>query len=129
MGNEATTLRYVLITPSRNEARFIEETLKSVVAQTILPLKWVIVNDGSTDTTGEIAARYAERHDWIELVNRPVRRERHFAAKVEAFKAGLERVKELEYEIIGNLDADVSFDPDYFEFLLSKFTQDSRLGV
>jgi glycosyltransferase involved in cell wall biosynthesis len=129
MANGANNLRYVLITPSRNEARFIEKTLESVVHQTVLPLKWVIVNDGSTDTTGEIAARYAERHDWIELVNRPIRKERHFAAKVEAFKAGLERVKELEYEIIGNLDADVSFDPDYFEFLLSKFKQDSRLGV
>jgi len=129
MGNEAITLRYVLITPSRNEARFIEETLKSVVAQTILPLKWVIVNDGSTDATGEIVAKYAERYSWIELVNRPVRKERHFAAKVHAFNAGLERVKELQYDIIGNLDADVSLDADHFEFLLSKFSQDGRLGV
>lgn len=129
MGNEANKLRYVLITPSRNEARFIEQTLKSVVRQTVLPSKWVIVNDGSTDATAEIASRYAEQHSWIEIVNCPIRVKRHFAAKVEAFKAGLERVKEIEYEIIGNLDADVSFGPDYFEFLLSKFAQDSRLGV
>jgi biofilm PGA synthesis N-glycosyltransferase PgaC len=129
MGNEANTPQYVLITPSRNEARFIEKTLESVVQQTVLPLKWVIVNDGSTDATGEIAARYAERYSWIELVNRPARKERHFAAKVEAFNAGLERVKHLSYDIIGNLDADVSLDPDHFEFLLSKFSQDSRLGV
>jgi glycosyltransferase involved in cell wall biosynthesis len=129
MSNEAITLRYVLITPSRNEARFIEETLKSVVAQTILPLKWVIVNDGSTDATGEIVAKYGAQYSWIELVNRPVRKERHFAAKVQAFNAGLERVKELRYDIIGNLDADVSLDADHFEFLLSKFSQDSRLGV
>jgi glycosyltransferase involved in cell wall biosynthesis len=129
MSNEATTLRYVLITPSRNEARFIEGTLKSVVAQTILPLKWVIVNDGSTDATGEIVAKYAAQYSWIELVNRPVRNERHFAAKVQAFNAGLERVNELPYDIIGNLDADVSLDADHFEFLLSKFDQDSRLGV
>ena len=95
----------------------------------ILPLKWVIVNDGSTDATGEIVARYAAQYSWIELVNRPVRKERHFAAKVHAFNAGLERVKELQYDIIGNLDADVSLDPDHFEFLLSKFSQDSRLGV
>ena len=122
MGNEANTLRYVLITPSRNEARFIEETLKSVVAQTILPLKWVIVNDGSTDATGEIVAKYAAQYSWIELVNRPVRKERHFAAKVQAFNAGMERVKDLQYDIIGNLDADVSLDPDHFEFLLSKFS-------
>ena len=129
MGNGTNNLRYVLITPSRNEARFIEKTLESVVSQTVLPLKWVIVNDGSTDASGEIAARYAAQYSWIEIVNCPVRKERHFAAKVEAFKVGLERVNEVDYEIIGNLDADVSFDPGYFEFLLSKFTQDSRLGV
>jgi len=129
MSNEAKNLRYVLITPSRNEARFIESTLRSVVHQTVLPLKWVIVNDGSTDATAEIVEVYAEEHSWIELVNRPVRNERHFAAKVEAFNAGFERVKQLPYEIIGNLDADVSLDTDHFEFLLSKFSQDHRLGV
>jgi poly-beta-1,6-N-acetyl-D-glucosamine synthase len=129
MGSEANPLQYVLITPSRNEARLIENTLKSVVAQTVLPLKWVVVNDGSTDATAEIVGKYAERYNWIELVNRPLRKERHFAAKVHAFNSGLERVKELPYDIIGNLDADVSLDPDHFEFLLSKFGQDSRLGV
>jgi len=129
MGNGTNNLRYVLITPSRNEARFIGKTLESVVSQTILPLRWVIVNDGSTDATAEIAAKYARQYSWIELVNRPVRKERHFAAKVEAFNAGLERVKQLEYEILGNLDADVVLDADHFEFLLSKFREDSRLGV
>jgi poly-beta-1,6-N-acetyl-D-glucosamine synthase len=129
MSNETTSLSYVLITPSRNEARFIEETLKSVVAQTILPLKWVIVNDGSTDATGEIVGKYAAQHSWIELVNRPVRKERHFAAKVEAFNTGLERVRQLPFQIICNLDADVSLDRDHFSFLLSKFSQDDRLGV
>src|SRR5450432_774278 len=129
MGSEANPLQYVLITPSRNEARFIENTLKSVVGQTVLPLKWVVVNDGSTDATAEIVRTYAGRYTWIELVDRPVRKERHFAAKVEAFNSGMERVKQLSYDIIGNLDADVSLDPDHFEFLLSKFSQDSRLGV
>jgi glycosyltransferase involved in cell wall biosynthesis len=129
MGNQTENLPYVLITPSRNEARFIEETLKSVVAQTVLPLKWVIVNDGSTDATADIVTKYAAQHGWIELVNQPVRKERHFAAKVEAFNAGLERVKQLPYEIIGNLDADVSLEPDHFSFLLSKFSEDRRLGV
>ena len=129
MNTEGKNLRYVLITPSRNEARFIEKTLESVVQQTELPLKWVIVNDGSTDTTAEIVARYAARHSWIELVNHPVRKERHFAAKVHAFNAGFQRIRQLQYEIIGNLDADVSLDADHFEFLLSKFRQDSRLGV
>ena len=129
MENEEKNLRYVLITPSRNEAHLIEKTLESVVNQTVLPLKWVIVNDGSTDATADIVAKYVARRTWIELVNRPARKERHFAGKVHAFNAGLERVKKLPYEIIGNLDADVSLDPDHFEFLLFKFREDSSLGV
>lgn len=120
---------YVLITPARNEEAFIGRTLESVVQQTYPPRKWVIVNDGSTDATLEIVEPYAKTCDWIELVNLPVRRDRHFAAKVEAFNAGLARVRNLDYQVIGNLDADVSLDTDHFEFLLSKFSKDPRLGV
>ncbi len=128
--SESRTLpAYVLITPSRNEEAFIEKTIESVTHQTVLPARWVIVNDGSTDSTGAIAERCAAEHDWIEVVNRPVRKERNFAAKVHAFNAGLERLKDINYEIIGNLDSDVVLDADHFEFLLTKFTQDSRLGV
>jgi biofilm PGA synthesis N-glycosyltransferase PgaC len=129
MNRERNDLRYVLISPSRNEARFIECTLQSVISQTVLPLKWVIVNDGSTDDTATIVARYTERYAWIELVNRPARKERHFAGKVHAFNAGLDRVSQLPFDIIGNLDTDVTLDKDHFEFLLSKFDDDSRLGV
>jgi glycosyltransferase involved in cell wall biosynthesis len=121
--------RYVLITPARNEAAFIEKTLESMAHQTVLPVKWVVVNDGSTDATGSIVSRYAEKYDWIEAVHRPARQERNFAAKVHAFNAGREKLKNLEYEIIGNLDGDISFDPDHFEFLLGKFKEDPRLGV
>jgi glycosyltransferase involved in cell wall biosynthesis len=121
--------KYVLVTPSRNEAAFIEKTLESVVRQTVLPAKWVIVNDGSTDETGTIAAKYAEKYPWIEVVNLPVRRERNFAAKVNAFNAGQERVKSVDYELIGNLDSDVSLEKDHFEFLMLKFKDDARLGV
>jgi glycosyltransferase involved in cell wall biosynthesis len=129
MNQQGSFPRYVLITPARNEEAFIEKTLESMVQQTFPPVKWVIVNDGSTDSTGSIVGRYAERYDWIELVNRPVRKERNFAAKVHAFNAGQERVKDLEYEVIGNLDGDVSLDEDHFEFLLGKFSEDPRLGV
>ena len=120
---------YVLVTPARNEAAFIEKTIASVIQQTILPAKWVIVNDGSTDTTGSLAEKSAAGHDWIEVVNLPVRKERNFAAKVHAFNAGQERLKTVKYEIIGNLDSDVSLDPDHFEFLLNKFAADPQLGV
>jgi len=129
MSSETNKLAYVLITPCRNEARLIEETLKSVVAQTIPPLKWVIVNDGSTDTTADIVAKYVEQYSWIELINRPARKERNFAGKVHAFNEGLQRVQDLKFDLVANLDADISFGPDHFEFLLSKFMENPALGV
>jgi len=120
---------YALITPARNEAKFIELTIKSVAAQTLLPIKWVVVSDGSTDGTDDIVRRYAAIHPWIELVQMPEREERHFAGKAGAVKAGYERLGELNYEVVGNLDADVSFDDDYFGFLMSKFAENPKLGV
>jgi biofilm PGA synthesis N-glycosyltransferase PgaC len=123
------TPAYVLITPARNEARYIEQTLQSMVAQTVRPLKWIIVNDGSTDETASIVARYTAEHPWIELVSMPARRERHFAGKVHAFNAGRARVEHLPYEVIGNLDADVSFEEDHFAFLVSKFNDNPKFGV
>jgi biofilm PGA synthesis N-glycosyltransferase PgaC len=125
----ASVPSYVLITPARNEAQFIEQTIKAVVAQTVKPLKWVVVSDGSTDGTDDIVARYAETYRWIELVRMPERQERHFAGKVHAFNAGYAKVKDVNFDVIGNLDGDVTFDPDYFAFLLPKFTENPRLGV
>ncbi len=121
--------RYVLITPVRNEEAFLGKTLESMVHQTVLPVKWVIVDDGSTDSTLEIVLRYVSEHPWIEMVQMPRDRDRSFSAKVRAFNAGYERVKDLEYEVMGNLDGDLSFDPDYVEFLLMKFKEDAALGV
>jgi biofilm PGA synthesis N-glycosyltransferase PgaC len=120
---------YVLITPARNEARFIELTIRSVVAQTVRPLKWVIVSDGSTDGTDDIVRRYMAEHRWIELVRMPERRERTFAGKVRAFQAGYKLLEGIEYDAIGNVDADISFGQDYFEFLLRRLAADPRLGV
>ena len=94
------SVAYVLVTPARNEAAFIELTLRSMVAQTHLPLKWVVVSDGSTDGTDEVVSKYAAEHGWIELARMPERRERHFAGKVHAFNAGYERVKGLGYQAI-----------------------------
>ncbi len=125
----STLPAYVLVTPSRNEEAYIGKTIESIIHQTVRPAKWVIVNDGSTDSTGAIAEGYAAEHDWIEVVNRPVRKERNFAAKVHAFNAGQERLKDINYEIIGNLDSDVLLDKDHFEFLLGKFRDEPRLGV
>lgn len=120
---------YVLITPARNEAQFIELTIRSVVAQSARPLRWVIVSDGSTDGTDEIVRRYAAQHDWIELARMPARAERHFAAKVHAFNTGRARMQGLAYELIGCLDGDASFEEGYFAYLLEKFASDPQLGL
>jgi len=122
-------LTYVLITPARNEAAFIGLTLESVVSQTVKPAKWVIVSDGSTDGTDDIVRKYAAEHPWIELLRMPERRERHFAGKVHAFNAGYDRVKTLQYDAIGSLDGDISFDESYFAFLLGKLAGDPGLGL
>lgn len=129
MDQQGARIPYVLISPARNEEKNIEKTIQSMINQTHLPLKWVIVNDGSTDSTATIVRGYLPTHSWIELIEMPVRRDRSFAAKVNSFNAGYQRVKHLNYEIIGNLDADLSFEKDYLEFLMGKFAEDSSLGV
>jgi biofilm PGA synthesis N-glycosyltransferase PgaC len=128
-GAPGAGLKYVLITPARNEAQYIEQTIKSMVAQTVRPLKWVIVSDGSTDATDEIVGKYLPDNPWMELLRMPERKERHFAGKVHAFNAGYARVKDLDFEVIGNLDGDVAFDEEYYQFLLEKFAENPQLGV
>jgi len=122
-------LEYTIVTPAHNEEAFIEETIKSVISQTILPKKWVIVSDGSTDMTDEIIQKYSNKYNWIEFVKLPEHRDRQFAAKVSAFNAGFEKLKGLSFDITGNLDADITFESDYFEFLLDKFQKNTSLGV
>lgn len=122
-------MNYVLITAARNEEAVIRSTLESVVAQTRRPERWVIVDDGSTDATAAIVEEYAARHPWIELVCRVPRAERSFAGKAHAVNAALERMGGLPFDIVGNLDADVSFAPDYMEFLLRQFVEMPRLGI
>ena len=124
-----TTLPYALITPARNEASHIENTIRSVIGQTVLPRRWVIVSDGSTDGTDDIVRDHASRHDWIRYVRRPDHGGRHFAGKALAFEAGRAELGTTPYEIIGNLDADLSFGPDVMAYLLEKFSEDPDLGV
>jgi glycosyltransferase involved in cell wall biosynthesis len=120
---------YVLITPARNEEGSIEKTIQSVISQTLLPRKWIIVSDGSTDRTDEIVSRYILKHPWMKLLRMSEHGDRNFAAKVRCFNAGYQKLKAEEYDIIGNLDADITFDRDYFEFLLGKFSEYPELGV
>ena len=122
-------LKYVLVTPARNEENFIEGAIRSVVSQTIQPICWVIVSDGSTDRTDQIVKRFADEYKWIELLRMPEHRDRTFAAKAVCFNSGYDRLKSRDFDIIGNLDADITLDPDYYEFLLSKFAEMPKLGV
>jgi len=125
----ATGLGYVLVTPARNEAARIGATLASVLAQTVRPLRWVIVDDGSTDGTAQQVRALAQGQPWIELLSLPPRPVREFAGKVRAFEAGRARLAALDYEVIGNLDADITLGPRHFETLLAHFARDPRLGV
>ena len=122
---------FVLITAARNEAIYIDNTLRSVIAQTILPTKWIIISDGSTDRTDEIVLAYAERYDFIKLLRREDSRGNGvgFASKVYALRKGYEQLKEDEYEFIGILDADISFGPDYYERVLEYFMRYDKLGI
>lgn len=122
-------LRYVVVTPARNEGASIGATIESVISQTVRPVKYVVVSDGSTDNTDDVVRSYMVEHDWIELVTLPVRQERNFAGKVGAFDAGYSRCMQLDHDLVVSLDADITFEPDYFAFLLQKFVGNPRLGV
>jgi glycosyltransferase involved in cell wall biosynthesis len=121
--------RYVIVTPARNEALNIGKTLESVVNQTIRPERYVVVSDGSTDDTDAIVQSYAGQHDFIRLLRAEAQGVANFGSKVKAFQAGCKLLDGLEYEFIGNLDGDISFEPDYFEKLIARFGADPKLGL
>ena len=119
----------LLITPARNEARHIEKTIRSMVTQNVHPTKWVIVNDGSTDETPQIIDKYTSQYPWIERLDMPARRDRNFGAKANSFNTACKVAGCMQYDVVGNIDADISFEPDFLEFLLSKIAEDPALGV
>jgi len=120
---------YVLITPARNEADYIEKTITSVINQTFLPQKWIIVSDGSTDGTDEIVNKYVPKYNFIELMRKNNDENRNFGSKARAISLAYNELKELDFEFIGNLDADVSLESNYYEKILSEFDTNPRLGI
>ena len=120
---------YVVLTAAFNEEEFIEETIKSVLAQVVPPSFWVIVSDGSTDRTDEIVQRYAMRYPFILFVRRNRDHNRGFASKVVALRTGLQCLELKRTRFIAHLDADVSLSPCYFRDLLRKFEEDPTLGI
>ena len=123
------TAEYCLMTAAYNEEENIARTIESVVSQTLLPKRWVIVSDGSVDRTDEIINAYAEKHTFIPFLRMKRAPGRSFGRKVLALRAGGELLEDLEFDFIGNLDADVSVQPTYFEDLIARFDSTSSLGI
>nr|WP_322625225.1 glycosyltransferase family 2 protein [uncultured Flavobacterium sp.] len=122
-------MKYYVIIPAHNEEAFMGVTLDSLVAQTVLPAKAVVVNDNSTDRTGEIVAQYAAQYPWISLVNKDSAAVHLPGSKViQAFNAGYATIDE-DYDIIVKLDADLILPPDYFETVLNAFKADDTVGM
>lgn len=129
MEESRSNRRYVLVTPARNEAATIGKTIDSVVRQTLPPEEWVIVSDGSTDATEQIAGDAARRHPWIVLKTRPAKDRHCFASVVEATEFGIAALSCSDYAYLGLLDADVRFRPDYYEETIRRFEADPSLGM
>jgi len=121
---------YVIITPAYNEARYIAMTIGSVIAQTVRPLLWVIVDDGSTDETAEIIKSYAKKYKWIRYIyRRKTPGQTYFGSNVQAIMEGYAQIKDLSFDYLSVLDADISLPQDYYRIILARFAEDSRLGV
>jgi biofilm PGA synthesis N-glycosyltransferase PgaC len=121
---------FVVITPVRNEAGRIAATIEAMLAQTLRPAQWIVVDDGSSDATAQIVGEAASSHPWIQLLRR---RDRGFrrpgTGVMEAFHDGLREVRDPDWEFLGKLDGDLSFAPDYFERCLERFRADPKLGI
>lgn len=123
------TGKYVLITAAKNEESFIEKTIQSVINQTVKPEKWVIVSDGSTDQTNNIVEQYSNKNKFIDFISLPANKERNFGSKVNALNKALKKLEGMEFDFIGNLDADVTLSKNYYEDIFRTFQTNPKLGV
>ena len=122
--------RYVLISPCRNEAQYMRETLDTVIGQSALPAKWVIVDDGSTDETPQILAEYAKKYPWIEIVTRKDRGHRAVGpGVVDAFYSGYAAITPGDYTFVCKLDLDLRLPPRYFEILMQRMHADPKIAT
>ena len=121
--------RILIISPVKDEADFIEQTIHSMSWQELRPALWVIVNDGSSDRTGEIADEAAKKHDWIKVVHRDAGTKRRVGPGViEAFYAGLDSVNLKDFDYVVKMDGDLHVPHFYFSGLIQKFEENPRLG-
>lgn len=122
--------KYVIITPTYNESKFIGATIKGVVSQTIVPIKWVIVDDSSTDNTAEIVKQYANDHHFIEFCSHKRRPEHtYYESNVYAILEGYDNVKDLDFEYLAILDADITLCENYYEEIFARFDANAELGI
>jgi len=124
-------MKYVIITPAKNEEKYIRNTLDSVLAQTVRPERWIIVDDGSSDHTTHIVEEYTEKYGWIELIKKDTREEMRSGGSkvVRAFNEGFEKVKGQDFNVIVKLDADLTLPPDYFEKINDEFLNSPKTGL
>lgn len=133
------TTRYAVVSPVRDEAEYLEHTIRSMVRQTVLPTQWIVVDDGSTDGTGAIIDRWASQYPWITPVRRADRgRPEHGSSRghrareakeIQAFYGGYDHITAADWEFLVKIDGDVGFEADYFEKCLAEFNADLRLGI
>lgn len=120
---------YALVTAAYNEEQIIEQVIQSIINQNTRPRKWIIVSDGSTDRTDEIVNAYSAKYEFIELHRISEDHPRNFTAQVNAINLGLSLLRTISCDFIGNLDADITLEPDYFDCLLKAFAEESKLGM
>jgi len=120
--------KYLLITPAADEEKYIENTIRSLLAQRLLPIRWIIIVNGSSDRTEQIVHRYAEQYDFIQLIVMK-NEKRDFSNKVRAIHEAYGQARDLPFDFIGILDADITIEPDYFQKLLDRFDNDPQLGI
>lgn len=123
-------MKYIIITPAYNEAEYIERTIEGVLEQTVLPSKWIIVDDGSEDDTAKVIKQYAKEYKWIQYIYRTKESSQsYYSSNVYAIMTGYEQVETINYDFLAVLDADISLPKDYYEQIFDKFRQDEKLGV
>ena len=122
--------KYAVITPVKNEARFLPQTIASMVCQSVLPLVWMVVDDASTDTSAEIIKACERRYPWVRYLLHPGEAARKTgSAEIHAFDYGFQALGSLDFDFIVKLDGDLRFEADYFETLLSRFSGQKNLGI
>ena len=122
--------KYILVTPAHNEGEYMEQLIEIVLAQTILPARWVIVDDASSDKTSQIAKSYSEQYDFIQYHRiEPGSLTTYYSRRTVVWLQGFEQIKNEQFDFVGALDADITLPPDYYENILTQFEKDSHLGI